>query len=189
MARKKKEGIKEAIIENAILMLGTKSYADIRVEDIAKNTGIAKGSVYQHFKSKEEIFASVIEYFYSVLNEEFYNITQSNLKTADKMNNIIGIVSGYLNESLASSWIGIIDLLVNNKKTYSDLLVNQHSQITATLAYIISQGQQEDIYRTDIPPETLASTVWAIIDGYFIKSLIYNQYEDIQTIINQLIIK
>jgi len=51
---------KRRIIDSAISILNKKEYYRIPVDEIAKKAGVAKGTIYLYFKSKEEIYFSVI---------------------------------------------------------------------------------------------------------------------------------
>ena len=51
---------RERIIEVAIDLFSTQPYAEVTISDIAAAAGMAKGSVYRHFTSKEELFEAVI---------------------------------------------------------------------------------------------------------------------------------
>jgi AcrR family transcriptional regulator len=49
-------------IEDAARKLfATRGFADTTIDDIAARAGVAKGAVYHHFSSKEEIFTRVLE--------------------------------------------------------------------------------------------------------------------------------
>jgi len=54
--------------DNRVLLLAAaldefleQGFQAARVEDIARRAGVGKGSVYLHFRNKEELFAAVIE--------------------------------------------------------------------------------------------------------------------------------
>jgi AcrR family transcriptional regulator len=49
------------VVDAAIELFQTRGYADVTVSDIAERAGVAKGSVYRHFRSKEAVFAAAIE--------------------------------------------------------------------------------------------------------------------------------
>lgn len=51
---------RELIITTALALFGEKGYDATRVEEIAYNAGIAKGSVYLHYQSKDGIYKDVI---------------------------------------------------------------------------------------------------------------------------------
>jgi len=52
---------KELILSAALEVFATKGYHDTTVDDIAKRAGIAKGSIYRYFPSKEALFNEVLE--------------------------------------------------------------------------------------------------------------------------------
>ena len=51
---------KQKIIDCALELFASRGYAGTSMNDIIETLGISKGSVYWHFKSKEEIFVQVI---------------------------------------------------------------------------------------------------------------------------------
>ncbi|MCD8343559.1 MAG: TetR/AcrR family transcriptional regulator [Oscillospiraceae bacterium] len=52
---------KEEILDAALRLFYEKGYAKTTVEDIMRECSIAKGTLYYHFKSKEEILSAMIE--------------------------------------------------------------------------------------------------------------------------------
>lgn len=55
-----RESIRKNLLENGKAMLERKSYKDISVAEIAEESGIAKGTFYSFFGSKEEFFFEVM---------------------------------------------------------------------------------------------------------------------------------
>lgn len=49
------------ILDGAEKIFAVKGYAAARVEEIADEAGVAKGTIYLYFPSKEEVFVSLIE--------------------------------------------------------------------------------------------------------------------------------
>ena len=52
---RQKQMREEAILEAANRLLAEKGYQGMTMDDLASRVGIAKGSLYQHFRSKEEL--------------------------------------------------------------------------------------------------------------------------------------
>lgn len=59
--RKSAEEIKKEIAYKAETLFTQKGYATTSMEDICEITGRSKGSIYYHFKSKEELFLFVVK--------------------------------------------------------------------------------------------------------------------------------
>src|SRR6478609_2833543 len=51
---------REAIIEAAMDEFIARGYAATRLDDVAKRAGVAKGTIYLHFKDKESMFEELI---------------------------------------------------------------------------------------------------------------------------------
>ena len=58
---KLKTGKREAIIEAAIKVFSTKGYHNTRMEEIAATAGIGKGTIYEYFSSKLQLFQAMME--------------------------------------------------------------------------------------------------------------------------------
>ncbi len=56
-----KASVKSKINAAAIELFSEYGYHGASVDDIAKKAGVAKGSVYYHYRNKEELFLSVIQ--------------------------------------------------------------------------------------------------------------------------------
>lgn len=61
---------KRAIFEAAITVFSKDGYNGATMDDIAVNAGVAKGTLYYHFKSKEEIFNYIITKGMHMMKEE-----------------------------------------------------------------------------------------------------------------------
>ncbi len=61
MARKADPEKKANIIGAAILVFAQKGYAATRIIDVAREAGIGKGTIYEYFSSKEDLFFSVFQ--------------------------------------------------------------------------------------------------------------------------------
>ena len=61
--QRRKEERPQEITAAALAAFAEKGYAATRVDDVAKRAGVSKGLLYLYFKTKEELFKSVIRSF------------------------------------------------------------------------------------------------------------------------------
>jgi AcrR family transcriptional regulator len=57
----RRAGTIRGIEDAARKLFGSRGFADTTIDDIAEKAGVAKGAVYHHFSSKDEIFTRVLE--------------------------------------------------------------------------------------------------------------------------------
>lgn len=60
-----KKGIdtRTTILKVALQLFFTEGYKDVSYQDLIEKTGLSKGAIYHHFRSKEDILISVFEFF------------------------------------------------------------------------------------------------------------------------------
>lgn len=70
---------KQLIVRGAEVLFHKYGYTKASLEDIAKEAGLGKGTIYYYFESKEDIFLEVVR----LHAEEFYNHWQEEIKKKD----------------------------------------------------------------------------------------------------------
>jgi Transcriptional regulator len=65
----RKGDTKENILEVALNLFSQKGYSGVSIRDICKEVGIKESSIYNHFKSKQDIFDRLCEHFIQVTSE------------------------------------------------------------------------------------------------------------------------
>lgn len=63
------KGTKRKIFDTALTMFAESLYHTVTMRDIAEAVGIKPASIYNHFKSKDELLTIIYEYFDSNMNE------------------------------------------------------------------------------------------------------------------------
>jgi AcrR family transcriptional regulator len=63
---------KQQIIETAIRFFAQKGYHATSIQEIVDELGIAKGSLYLHFKSKEDLLLSIYKYYVDLFLSKMY---------------------------------------------------------------------------------------------------------------------
>ena len=60
---KKGTDTRALILKVALQLFFTEGYKEVSYQDLIEKTGLSKGAIYHHFKSKEDILVSVFEFF------------------------------------------------------------------------------------------------------------------------------
>lgn len=69
------------IMESAIKLFAEKGFFNTSVQEIADESGIAKGSIYKYFPSKEDLLISVFEYYQNMMIEKANEIKKNSSLT------------------------------------------------------------------------------------------------------------
>lgn len=114
---------KVEIIESALKHFSDKGYYSTSVQDIAKDCGISKGSLYKYFDSKESLYISVFEYFQDAMFERATNIdVDSDLNGLQKLSKQIQIQMQDFVEKHEFILMQFKDLPINESKELRSLI-------------------------------------------------------------------
>jgi len=84
-----REDISDLILDAADRLLARYGYKKMTMDDVAKEVGIGKGTIYLHFKSKEEIALARVDRIVDRLNERLRAIADSNGSAAARLRRML----------------------------------------------------------------------------------------------------
>ena len=78
---------KQKLINSAVKLFSQKGYFNTKVSDIVKDAGVAQGTFYLYFKSKEDIFLEIVYLIVSQIETLLEKYTSINLIEEEKIYN------------------------------------------------------------------------------------------------------
>jgi len=87
---------KNLIFESAIKTFSESGYRGATMDDIASNAGLAKGTLYYNFASKEEIFNFIVEEGLQILQNQVIEVQYMNMEPIEKLIKICKIQLTFL---------------------------------------------------------------------------------------------
>lgn len=166
---KSPEERKKEILDVAEELFTTKGYAETTINDILQKIGIAKGTFYYYFKSKEDVMDAIVDRFIEIGVRAAENIAQdSTLKAPEKIFQII--MAQNPDDSGKGKMIEELHR-VNNAEMHQKSLVETILKLTPILTKVIEQGIDEGTFNTPYPKETvevlLVSSGFLFDEGIF----------------------
>jgi TetR/AcrR family fatty acid metabolism transcriptional regulator len=83
--RRPRTETRELILDAVDTLFGRSGYARMTIEDVAREAGIGKGSIYLHFASKEDLALSSIDRLIERLLAELRELAASDRPAADRL--------------------------------------------------------------------------------------------------------
>ena len=167
--RMTREQRRESLIEAAAAVFSRKGFANARVSDIAEEAGVGKGTVYEYFTSKEELFLAVFRH----LDREFQQRLEERVRRADsacgRIRAIFEAGAEFMEaqpELYAMSldfWAAVREgeLQEDFSRTFLEALAG-YRQLTAE---ILGEGQRRGELGGHFDPEKVALFIVAAMDG------------------------
>ena len=154
---------REAILRAAIKVFAQKGYFSSKVADIAKEAGIADGTVYLYFKSKDEVLHSIfdraMEEFIAEGKREIAEI-----ETADKR--LQRIAQLHLEKLGADRDLAIVFQveLRGSTKFMEEFSGGGFAEYLDIIRRTIAEGQKSGVFRADLKPITAAKILYGALD-------------------------
>ncbi|AXO93168.1 TetR/AcrR family transcriptional regulator [Bacillus anthracis] len=167
---KEYEERRKEILETAERLFLTKGYTKTTVNDILKEVGIAKGTFYHYFKSKEEVMDEIIM---RIIKEDVAKakviVSNPNIPVLEKLFRVLmeqSPKSGDIKDKMIEQFHQ-----PNNAEMHQKSLVQSIIHLSPVLTEILEQGIEEGIFSTSYPQETiellLSSAQVIFDDGLF----------------------
>ena len=168
MTVKEKRGIKKQIKRERILnaaadLFSQKSYHEVMIEDVAKMIGVAKGTVYNYFTSKEEIYFSIMSLRMENLLNSLTEKIRSEHNSIDSLRTFILHVYMFMMK-YQNFFLMYKKESMNSDSNFCDELRNLENHLKEQLAGIIRMGIKDNLFR-EVDDEFTANSILGSIYG------------------------
>lgn len=171
-----KQQTRQKIIEKSILYFSRNGFSGTKINDLCKYIGIAPGSIYNYFETKEELFSEVRSIVSVIDLEPMRKLVNMPLPAKEKLK----LLSKYLIKKLKDDPMFPSVITIETQ----ELLENQdpegvnaayESESYLLLAKLIKQGQKE---KTVVKGDAmkLADFYWGNVYLYALKRLFSENY-------------
>jgi len=142
------------ILEKAGELFNKYGIKSVSMDDIAQQLSISKKTLYQYFKDKADLVVRVVKFHNCDEDQEFIEITNSNLNAIDSLIE----VSKYLIEKMKEINPSILyDLRKYYPELTKDLILNRKEHVYTNIKNNLIKGMEEGMYRQDLNPDIITS--------------------------------
>ena len=180
---------KEQILKAATVLFANKGYAETSTLELSEVTGVASGTIFYHFGSKEGLFLAILEDIHHTIEQEFTHYFKD-LSFSSGLQMLEETIAFYL--FLASRHEAQFMLLQqpNTSKmaatnpTCRDHLEAIYNRLVDIFERTILLGQ-EDASVADLPVRKTALIVFSMVEGFV--RLKHNNIYDAGALFNELV--
>lgn len=141
----KKDIRKKELLQIAYELFITKGYENTSVDEIITKAGIAKGTYYYHFESKEQMLESVIDMMIDRCVENAKKVIESNLNLEEKIVYTILALRVSPREQSVEDTINTKDNIILHKKV-NDRIIEEATKI---ISLIVKEAKEKGIFQID----------------------------------------
>ena len=169
----KAQQTKARIIQQAATVFNQKGYASSSIADIMQATGLKKGGIYNHFKSKEELALAAFDYAVSLISQRMRHAVKTKGNAVERLQ---ALVSSYLAYVEVPPIVGGCPIL-NTAIEVDDLDSPLRDRALAALnswrsliVLIINKGINKGEITATVNPDSIATIIICTIEGAIMMS-------------------
>ncbi|MGD9567037.1 MAG: TetR/AcrR family transcriptional regulator [Sedimentibacter sp.] len=156
------------ILTSARVLFKENGFHNTKMDDIAQSAGVGKGTLYEYFKNKQEIFDETCVEYVTTMREFMEEIRNMDIAFKDKIMLMFREGQKSVNEDFEKN---PIDYIMSYKNIISEkVLKTMFSHVTEmnkVIIEIIDQGKDEGMVRKEIPSDLIACLIVGTMGEYF----------------------
>ena len=175
------------ITRAAVDLFSTQGFANTSVQQIVEAAGVTKGAMYHYFESKDDLLFSVYERMLSLQMNHLEEIVARGNPTAQTLHDVCVDVVVTSVDFLPEGTVFFRSVHMLSEPRQKEV-TRRRRQDPDVFAGLIERGQEEGLYRTDIPRAVLVAhffsdihylSTWYSPDGAEDKDVLARQLTDL----------
>lgn len=154
---------REAILRAAIKVFAGKGYFNSKVADIAGEAGIADGTVYLYFKSKDEILHSIFNRAMAEFIAEGKKEIAELTSPTDKLRRVAELHLERLGADRDMAIVFQVELR-GSTKFMQEFSAAGFAEYLDIIKSTVEEGQKQGVFREDIKPIVAAKILYGALD-------------------------
>lgn len=155
---------RERILQAAIKVFAQSGFHATRVSEVAKAAGVADGTIYLYFDSKESLLVSLfedrVEKLLTFMREELPKKPDAPARLRAVIDMQLGLLEG--ERDLAEV---ITVILRQSTRLMKEFAAPRFTEYLDAIAKIVAEGQASGAFRQDVSPHIAARAVFGALDG------------------------
>ena len=155
---------RDRILKAGVKVFAKNGFYATRVSEIAKAAGVADGTIYLYFKSKDDVLITIFEDGIQRLLTILREVATSDESFDARITRIIELQLGLLEEQRDLAEVITVNLRQSSTllKQYAAPLFSEYIDVIAGL---VRDGQREGAFRKDINARVVARSLFGALDA------------------------
>ncbi len=186
----KDESKRQRIIEAALKVFAEVGVSNGKIATIAQKAGVGKGTVYEYFSSKEEIFMAVFKSFFTQMISGYESMVQQSMGPVEKISLMLDYTYDFLDNELSdintSDWLIFLEIFLqgfrdeihgDSKLSFTKMIHSMYQVFKP----VIEEGIASGVFKP-LDSEHITFIIFAAIDGIGLHYYLNHKYYDKETL-------
>lgn len=181
---------RQRIVEQAANVMSVRGYFATSMADLARETGLEKGSLYNHFASKEELALAAFDYSVALVRQRFDAALSGQVTALDRLRAIIGVFRSLADAPPLPGGDPVLNMAIESDDAYPRLLEQaQHAMVNwqKLIGSTVKAGCAAGELRPDLNPREVASIITATLEGAVMMSKLFREPQHMRWAVDHLL--
>ncbi|MDF5723926.1 MAG: TetR/AcrR family transcriptional regulator [Rhizonema sp. PD37] len=188
----KGEETKEKILLSAAELFNQQGYAGSSISDIMRVTGLQKGGIYNHFKSKDELALQAFDFAIAQISRYHRAALRSKRHAVERLQAIVNVFRIYLDHPdtlLIKGGCPLLNTAVESDDTHPALRKSAQQAMDSwrdMICRVITKGIEKREVCPTVDADEVATIIISSLEGAVMMSKLYGDSIHLKTVINHL---
>lgn len=186
---KKGQLTKDNIIKASIPIFNKHGYYGASISDIVNVTGIQKGGIYNHFKSKDELALEAFDYAVKIMTDEYMNAIKGKKSAIDQLESLISVYENVIEDPPIPGGCPVLNTAIESDDAHPALRERTQQAMNQWLrlvSHLLEKGIKNKEIDPNIDVESVATYVTSAFEGGVMLSKLYNESNYMRQTIHHL---
>jgi TetR/AcrR family fatty acid metabolism transcriptional regulator len=153
----------QQIIEAAVRVFARNGYYNSRVSDIAREAGVASGTIYLYFKTKDDILVSLFREKMAAWVSSVRAEIAGEPDPVEKIRRLVALHFSVLEKDPALAEVVQVELRQGHK-FFRGASAHEISAYFELIGSVLEEGQAAGVFRTDVPVKIATKVLFGAMD-------------------------
>ena len=154
---------RERILAAAVKVFAAKGFYCARVSDVAREAGVADGTIYLYFESKEDLLRGLYEENMTKINEGVKEIVDGDEHVVLKVSKFFEAWANFALDDPELAEVLTVEIRESGKYM-NEFAAPLFGEFLRGLVSLINEGQSRGEFRSDVTPKTVARAMFGAMD-------------------------
>lgn len=183
------EVTREKILRKSGLLFNTQGYKSTSLSDITSATGLTKGAIYRHFKSKDELEKETLFHLSSVMFESLRDRIKARTTAPDKLRAVFRYFESYITDPPVKGGCPLLNVAIEADDAHPALrkaAIKILDMLRDSLVNILDKGVKYKQLKPGIDKTHYATVIIAALEGAIMMSKLRGNNDDIRRVLVHL---
>jgi AcrR family transcriptional regulator len=165
MSQSKQDKRKDQILDAALSVIVKHGYDRSRMDDIVQSSQLSKGAIYWYYKSKKEVYLSLVDYWVKRYNAGFIDNLEQHHTASEQLKGLFDyFIDQYETDPTAFKILVEFWSLSGRDKDFNKKLQRVYSDFLEYVVHIIQKGVDSGEFR-NVDPRITSLSILINIEG------------------------